>query len=221
MSRAFSFALALCAFSPAVLASLTFVEQTGQITVHGQEGTFSATAPSSQPWFQTVNAGAGGPIWFAQSFMFSSWTSTSMIIYAEALVSPGIGTPVLTQSITDVSIRFSVAAPTDVRILFSDAPDQAGPNVSLNTHTMRLVNHATNSTLVEGLANNIIVSLAPGQYRFEGHNAMGNIPTNLALSDGSRMLSMQLDVVPAPAGTGVMLIASMMCFKRRRSCGAR
>ncbi len=207
-------------------AAITVLQQTGQMTVHGQDGTFTAHAPSNQPWFQTVSSGGGGPVWFAQSFMFVNWSSTSMVVYAEAIVSPGSGSPVLTQSIADVSIRFSISQPTDVRILFDNAPDQAGPNVSLNTHSMRLLDHATDSPVVEGLVNNVVVALAPGQYRFEGHNAMGNLPGSLALSSGSRMLSMQLTIVPAPAGAGVLAVAMVFSCTRRRaartfkSCGA-
>lgn len=197
--------------------SLTFLRQSGSITVHGELGTFGETAPTDRPWFTNVHAGAGGPIWFAQSFMFSSWTDTRFLVYTESLVSPGAGAPRLTQSLTDLTVDFRADTPTDVRLDFIAAPDQAGPNVTLNQHAMRLINVGSGAVLAEGFQSGRIVSLTPGVvYRIEAHNTMGNVASNFALSEGARMLSIDLNVVvPAPGSAAIL--AGLVCVARRRT----
>ncbi len=199
---AFLVAAASLAAAPALHGSITVTEQIGSITVHGQDGTFGATAPTLAPWFTTINAGVGGPIWFAQSFIVTQWTDQSITIYPEALVGPGTTAPVLTQSLTQVTIRFTVDEPVTAHADFGAGPNTAGPEVTLNEFEMRLVHEPSGIAVIDGLFNMGTVFLAPGPYRVEAVNEMGNTPEQLSLDNGARMLFMDIDFVLTPACTG-------------------
>lgn len=200
-------------------ASIIFLEQTGAMTVHGETGTFSATAPPASRWFQTINSGGGGPVWFAQSFMFSNWTAQQMTIYAEALVSSGNGPPRLTQSLAEVSIRFRLAEAMQFDILLNAAPNNAGPGVPLNEHSMRIIDAASGDAVVQGEFDGRRY-LGAGEYILAGVNRMGNLPENLSLTSGARMLSIQMTVVPSPGAELVMIGGAARMLRRRRGvCG--
>ncbi|MBL8760540.1 MAG: hypothetical protein JNL50_04490 [Phycisphaerae bacterium] len=176
--------------------SIEVIEQSGVMTVDGELGSFSAHAPGHAPWFETINAGAGGPIWFAQAFIFTGWSEERILIYAEALASPGTSAPKLTQSRTDLSIRFRVDAPTWVKVLFTGEPDQSA-GMPLNQHTMRLRNVGSGEVVGEGetIAK---LRLGAGEYLLEAENDLGNLPDAFAMGSGARMLSIDLLVIGCP-----------------------
>lgn len=206
-------ALTLCGAAP---ASIVVLNQTGVMTVHGQSGMLTTAAPATAPWFRSISSGGGGTDWFAQAFMVSSWSPTQISIYAEALVDPGAGAQLLTQSLTDLSIQFAIATPTLVHIDFSAHPNDAGPGVPLNQFAMQLLHPSSGSVVAQGEINTQ-VWLNPGSYTLVGVNNMGNIPSNLGLTeDGARMLSMQFSVVPSPASVLLPLAGALLTPRRRR-----
>jgi hypothetical protein len=205
--------LALGAAAP---ASIVVFNQTGTMTVHGQFGMLTTTAPATAPWFRSISSGGGGTDWFAQAFMVSTWSSTQISIYAEALVDPGAGAPRLTQSLTDISVHFAIANPTLVHVDFSAHPNDAGPGVPLNQFAMQLLHSSSGSVLAQGDINTQLW-LTPGDYTLVGVNNMGNHASNLGLTeDGARMLSMQITTVPGVASAISLLAGAAILSGRRR-----
>ncbi|MCA9305887.1 MAG: hypothetical protein R3B46_00130 [Phycisphaerales bacterium] len=183
----------------AASAALTVVEQTGTLTVEGLSGTVVAHAPAGTPWNQTIASGGSGLEWYAQSFLFTGWSASSIIIYPEAIASPGSGAPVLTQSFSDVKIRFNIDEPMTIDPTFLAGPDFVGPENTLNEWSIRLVRESDGAVIIDGVWDDMPFTLEAGDYRLESRNDVGNTAGDLTLSESARMLTVQLGFAPAPA----------------------
>lgn len=181
-------------------AVLEFLGQTGSAVVHGELGTFVSTAPADRPWLTTVNADAGGPIWFAQSFVATNWTPRTAGIYAEALVEEGTTPGRLTQSITDLSLEFRLPEPVTLLFDFSAFPNDIDPGTAVDVMSMRFADALSGAAIAEGIVRNRAVLVPSGRYRLEASNHLGNTLDQLSLPAGARMLGLLVnEVLPGDA----------------------
>jgi hypothetical protein len=180
----------------AASADIVVTRQAATLVASGGQGTLQQFAPEDVPWSGDLMSGFPFDGYTGSASLTTEWDASHIRLATAAAINEGMDDLVLTQGFVQVDIEFDLTAAATVEVRY-DVIDHISvpppPSVFTTTRVVDLTTieelHTTPGTYTH--------ALAPGPYRFEIQNMLGNTPEALAFSTSVRSIVGTLRIVAA------------------------